>query len=264
MNDLKDLCFLVTRPEPQGRELCGEITSRGGSAVSFPVIAFSPPPDHSAYLQCIAALGHQDWLIFISPQSVYSTTEAMTKAWPRLPERVNIAAIGAGTAKALNQAGLHVDIHPHSDWSSDGILALPAFQSVKGQKIAVLRGAGGRELVDQALSDRGAKVMTVIAYERVLPDVDTRPVLDLLRKNKIDVIICTSFEGVKNLKTLLGEDGWLFIRKIPLVVMSERIKSLAHDLGFQTIWVTRNASQTAILDKCKEGLNNDRPTRNPG
>lgn len=252
MNDLQDLHILVTRPEPQGQELCRQIIARGGQAINFPVIAFSPPPDLCAFTSGIAALGDQDWLIFISPQSVHASAAEITRVWPRLPDRVKIVATGAGTAKALRDAGLKVTACPHADWSSEGILAMPEFQSVGGQKIAVLRGQGGRELIDQALAARGARIMTIIAYERVLPRTDVSPVLALLRENRIDVTVCTSFEGARNLKTLLGEAGWPFIRKIPLIVMSERIKSLAQDLGFQTIWVTRNASQAAILERCRK------------
>jgi hypothetical protein len=54
------------------------------------------------------------------------------------------------------------------------------------------------------------------------------------------------------LKTLIGHAGWTYLKELPLMVMSERIKMLACDLGFQTIWVARNAGQTAILELLHE------------
>lgn len=248
MTNLQNLHILVTRPEPQGEELCRLINAHGGEAISFPTIAFVPKDFHHT----LPLLGEQDWLIFISPQAVYSSIPQIRKAWPQLPETVKFAAVGAGTARVLQQAGYNVSIHPEADWSSVGVLALSEFRSVSGKKIAIVRGVGGREILDKTLAERGADILPVITYERVLPDVDVTECVELLEKGIINIIVCTSYDGVKNLKILLGEKGWPYLQEIPVIVMSERIKSLAHDLGFRRIWVTRNASQEAILDLIAE------------
>jgi|SRR5579883_475545 uroporphyrinogen-III synthase len=251
MNDLQGLHILVTRPEPQGAELCRLIAAEGGYPVSFPTIAFAPPPDQETFQESINALGKQDLLIFISPQAVYSSIASIRKTWPQFPESVQFAAVGAGTAKALRDAGYNVTLQPESEWSSQGLLEMEELKAVSGKKIAIIRGVGGRELLDVELARRGACILPVIAYERTLPKIDVDPCLNLLEKRIIDIIICTSYEGVRNLKILLGEAGWPYIKDIPVIVMSERIKSLAHNLGFQTIWVTPNPSMAAILDVCR-------------
>lgn len=257
MNTLHNLHILVTRPQPQGEELCRLVKDHGGQATHFPTIDFAPPPDTQAFEQALTKLGEQDWLIFISPQAVYATVAHIRRLWPYFPESVKFAAVGAGTAKALNEAGYNVAIHPESNWSSEGILDLPEFHSVAEKKIAIIRGVGGREMLDKYLAERGAHLLPVIAYERILPEVDINPCLALLKQGTIDIIVCTSYEGVRNLKILLGEAGWPYIKNIPLIVMSERIKLLAHDLGFGKIWVTRNASQAAVLEIMVEKGNRD-------
>lgn len=248
MNQLANLHILVTRPEPQGRALCLQIEERGGRALSFPTIAFAPPPDMHAFQEAIAKLGQQDWLIFISPQAVSASLVAMRSQWPVFPSTLRLAAVGAGTAKALQAAGYNVTVCPRDEWSSEALLDLPDFQSVVGKHIAIIRGVGGRELIDRTLAERGAHVLPVMAYQRVLPPSDTSKILPLLEQKKINIIICTSFEGVRNLTLLLGDSAWPYLKELPLIVMSERIKVLAHDLGFQTIWVTPKASSEAILD----------------
>lgn len=247
MLPLSNLHVLVTRPEPQGTDLCLRITDLGGKATNFPTIAFAPPPDAAAFQQAINQLAQQDWLIFISPQSVYASVVPIRTRWPELPSSVKFAAIGAGTAKALQHAGYNVDIMPAKEWNSESLLALPEFLAAHGKKIAVIRGEGGREKIDQVLAARGAEVLLVIAYQRILPEVDSKPVLELLQTHSIHVAVCTSFEGVRNLKLLLGASGWPYLNNLPILVMSERIKMLAEDLGFQTIWVTPSASNDAIL-----------------
>ena len=85
------------------------------------------------------------------------------------------------------------------------------------------------------LYSRGAQVLSVIAYERVMPD---RASLPAIHPNKIDVMIGTSGQGIRNLKQLLTENEWQEIRQIPLIVVSERLKALALGLGFLTDMVS--------------------------
>lgn len=241
------LCIMVTRPDPGGAALCELIQAQGDIAVHFPTIIFAPPADMPAYEQAILQLGEQDWLLFVSPQAVRASVPAMRRAWPILPDSVQFAAVGAGTAKALEEAGYRVACLPTSEWSSEGLLEADVFQAIAGKRVAVIRGEGGREILEEILQERGAQVISVIAYQRTLPVIDVSSYLPLLKDEKIDMIVCTSYEGVANLKQLFGEAGWSALKKIPLLVVSERIKALAQDAGFQTIWVATNASHEAIL-----------------
>ena len=244
---LSGLTVMVTRPAPAGATLCELIKTAGGDAIYFPTIAFAPA-DEKNFAAAVTKLGEQDWLIFISPQAVYASIPAIRRAWPHLPPQVKLAAVGAGTAQALHEAGYQVSVYPDTEWNSEGLLALPAFQHAAGQKIAIIRGEGGRELIDQQLTERGAQVLHVIAYQRVLPDADVTLILPLLNEHNIDRIICGSYTSVQNLKILLGEPAWPDLRSIPLIVMSARIKMLANNLGFQTIWVAQNAGHAAVIE----------------
>lgn len=232
------LHVLVTRPDPAGSLLCESLQAQGDSATHFPTIAFAAALDQVSYQQVLAGLGEQDYLIFLSPRAVYASVPDIRRKWPEFPNHLQFVAIGAGTTKALHDAG-YIAIHP-DEWSSEGLLAMPAFQAISGKKITIIRGEGGRNILADCFVDRGATVSELIAYRRVLPNkVNSNEFM-----NKIDVMICTSFESVCNAETLLGN----IVRNIPLIVVSERIKMLAQDLGFQTIWIAKNASNSAILE----------------
>jgi uroporphyrinogen-III synthase len=246
--DLSSLSILVTRPGAAGAELCEQMLAQGARALHFPVIDFAPPQDLAALDHAIQQLGTQDWIIFNSPQSVRAAVPAMRAAWPIFPESVKFAAVGAGTAKALHEAGYIAALFPEQDWSSDGLLAMPEFQHVSGKKIAVVRGAGGREQLEKILIERGANVLSCIAYQRVLPMLNATECLELIRKNQLHVIVAGSFESVSNLILLLGSDCWPKLQKIPLIVMSERVKKLAAESGFQTIWIAGSVTHQAVLD----------------
>jgi uroporphyrinogen-III synthase len=251
---LTKLFAMITRPNPAGRALCALIEAEGGEAIHFPTIAFIPA-DQSALQTAVAKLGEQEWLIFISPQAVYASIPAIRRTWPIFPPQVKFAAVGAGTAKALQAAGYVTTTYPDDEWNSEGLLAMPAFKDVQSKKIAIIRGEGGRELLANTLSERGADITSVVAYKRIVPPIDVSVYLELLKQYKVNVIVCGSYESVSNLKTMIGEAGWPYIKNVPLLVMSERVKSLARDLDFQTIWVAPKANNEAIVAALVEKRN---------
>ncbi len=241
-----DFYILVTQAGAKGLALCQQIREKGGQAVHFPTIDFVSLTHTPPFQQALALLPEQDWIIFNSPQAV-----AESLPFP-LPSHCQLAAVGASTASALQAAGYQDIIFPADNWCSEGLLAMPAFQGLENKKIAIIRGEGGREYLAQTLRERGATVLPVLAYRRVLAKSMNEEVLSLLQKTVIKATVCTSYEAVLNLKILLGASFWPMLFKIPLIVVSERIKILAHDLGFQTIWVARNASHPSILELLAE------------
>lgn len=232
MNSLSKT-ILVTRPKPAGKELCQALAAKGMLAIHFPTIDFVPYPLHADQQD------FYDWAIFTSPQAVYFWLQSSSK-----PSLTRIAAVGYGTAKALWESGFPSAIYPSSEWNSEGLLALPEFQSIKGKKIAIVGGVGGRELLQQTFLARGAEVKKICVYQRVLPQVK-HTVLAQIKKKKFFALVCTSGEGLLNLTQLLADFPAIF--SIPLIVPSSRIKKLAQQLNFQTIWLAENASHQSIL-----------------
>jgi uroporphyrinogen-III synthase len=247
MNILNQLYVMVTRPGLTGMTLCHQIQQAGGQSIHFPTIAFAPIQEHIFPKPCHTKLEEQDWLIFISPQAVYASMPKIAACLSRLIKTVQFASIGASTAKILRNT-MHVKVLcPETEWNSEGLLNLPDFQWLQGQKIMLIKGEGGRELLKNTLIARGALVSEFIAYKRIIPSIDTNECLSLLHQNIINVIVGSSFEGIKYLKMLVGQENWSLIASIPLIVMSDRIKLLAHHLGFQTIWVTQNGTHASTM-----------------
>lgn len=243
--DLEHLTILVTRPPPEGEILCQRITAINGIAIYLPTIEIIPPADMTAFNERIGRLVQYDWLIFVSKQAVYQSIEAIKKAEKPFPAHVRVAAIGCGTAEVLKKQGLPVDIYPESDWRSEGLLELPDFQQLKQKKIALISGEGGRPLLAEQLTSRGALVTRIMAYRRCLPTIDLQKYIDILPK--IDIIVCTSNEIMQNLKIVLQTRGWDLLRTTPVMVVSDRMAHFANDLGFQKIILAKNASHDAIM-----------------
>ena len=131
-------------------------------------------------------------------------------------------------------------ICPKQGANSEALLATEELQYIEGQKIVIFRGQGGRELLAQTLSQRGAAVEYAEVYLRAKPD--TNPAELASRQPAIDLITATSNENLQNLyeMTEIGQRDWLLSKQ--LVVISERTAKLAKQLGFRSAAIVAQES----------------------
>jgi uroporphyrinogen-III synthase len=240
--------ILVTRPSHQAENLSRLIDERGGVAVRFPTLAIVALDDSCTIQNTLAHLDRYQWLVFISANAVtmhgyYSDGGKIDRF-----KSVRIAAIGKATAQALALAGLPVDLVPESGYNSEALLAMPQMQLMKGQSCLIVRGEGGREELATTLRNRGANVEYLDVYKRIIPRVDSSQLSLLLVQDKLDVITVTSGEALQNLLIMLEEKYHQRLFEVPLVVVSNRIRQIAADMGFKRIAVASSPSDAAILE----------------
>lgn len=245
---LYGLGVLVTRPAHQALPLCRLIEAHGGVAISWPTLHIAAPPDAQAATNLLQRLADYDVVIFAS-------VNAVEHSWPgiqqgALPSHLQIAAIGAATARALEAHGVRHCLRPAHGFTSETLLALPRFQVLHGQRILIVRGCGGRMFLVETLTRRGAQVDCAEVYRRELPRVDTRQRDALLRdweSGRIGAVLITSSESLQNLFAMLGSAGQPYIRSTPLIVVSARIQRAAVEQGCRHILLAREASDQALL-----------------
>lgn len=262
---LQGLPILVTRPAAQAEKLCGLIEAEGGKAIRFPTLEIMAAPPEPALLQ---AATHSDWLIFTSTNAVDFAIRAFGGKMPESGQ-LRIAAVGQSTARTLQQAGCQPDCVPQTEFSSEGLLAEPAMQDVKGKTCCIVRGVGGREHLAEALAERGAKVMYLEVYKRCLPDTDSTELSTCIAAGQLEAVTVTSTEALHNLLAMLNKDAIALLKEIPLVVVSDRIGQTAGQLGFAQVAVSRQPLDSAILETLttlfngeNSGRSNRRRTRN--
>ncbi|MGB6977460.1 MAG: uroporphyrinogen-III synthase [Gammaproteobacteria bacterium] len=240
------LTVLVTRPAAQAKFLSDAIIKQGGKAILFPTLEIQALPDRAPLLKVMRHLTEYNLAIFVSSNAVKQTVAD----WPSAhPKQLKIIAIGAGTAKILQQHGLPPHILSPPPFSSEALLTLPELTNVQGQRILIFCGEKGKALLADTLQRRGADVITVPVYRRLRPAPPTTAQCQQWQRQPIDIIISTSCESLQNLHDLLiTKSDWL--KKIPLIVISHHMAHLARDLGF-TPYVATKASDTALLDALK-------------
>lgn len=253
---LRGATVLVTRPAAQADALCQLIAQADGRPLRFPTLEIQPAAvDDASIDQALAG----DWLIFTSTNAVDFALKAFGGKMAG-HMAVKLAAVGQATAAALRKAGLPVACVPETEFSSEGLLAQPAMRQVAGRRITIVRGLGGREKLEQSLRGRGAEVAYLEVYRRCRPVINNDELLQALHDQRLSAITITSGEALQNLLAMLDSAAGL-LRKLPLIVVSDRIKQLALELGFEQITVSLQPTDAAILETLTTLLNGENSGR---
>ena len=240
--DLAGRGVLVTRPKDQAAALCRLIEMAGGRPIPFPTTDIEPAGDLEAARRLLAAPA--DIMFFASRNAVDYALPLFPGG--RLPMGPRLAAIGKATADALAAAGRAPDLVPAGRYDSETLLTHPALQDLRGQRVLIVRGEGGRPLLGETLRARGAEVRFAEVYRRALPTVDpARLVADWAEQ--VHLVTATSGEILDNLIQLLGEAGRGALLATPLVVVSERTRQEAQRLGFARVELAERAEDAALV-----------------
>jgi uroporphyrinogen-III synthase len=135
---------------------------------------------------------------------------------------------------------------PAGQWDSEGLLAAPALGEVRGRRVLIVRGEGGRPLLGEQLAVRGAEVRYAEVYRRAPTALDAEPLVARWR-DEVQVVVATSREVLDNLVARLGAAGLERLRETPLVVVSERLAAHARALGIRRVLVADAASDAALV-----------------
>lgn len=225
--------ILLTRPEGQAEKLYKLISNSGGETLLFPTIEIKPIVNSEKLLRCFNKINTYDCVIFISRNAVEMAFDLYLSD-KHLLEQIQLFAIGAVTARALNDRGISNVLHTRTQADTESLLERPELQAVnlQGKRILLIRGVGGRELLADTLQERGAEVDYAEVYQRCLPEYETNDIKKLWQNSKPDAIITTSNDGLQNLLKLTINDYRQNLFKTPMVVMSNRAIELAREMGF--------------------------------
>ncbi|MCB1862519.1 MAG: uroporphyrinogen-III synthase [Gammaproteobacteria bacterium] len=237
---------LVTRAAHQADGLCKLIAEVEGRPLPLPALEISSPRQTGPLRRLLADIERFDMAIFVSVNAVHWGLNYLSGR--QLPE-IRIAAVGRATAHALTASGHSVAVVPRQGFDSEALLAAAELSAaaVTGKRIIIFRGEGGRELLGETLSRRGALVEYAEVYRRSCP----APVGDLGRAswiNHLDVVTATSNAILDNLFTLFGAAQRERLQRTPLVVISKRMRDYAHTLGCQQVVVAAGPDDRAIVE----------------
>ena len=243
---LQHWTVLSLRPRGQHAGLRAAATRLGARTLAlspFAIDALDNAPTRAALKQALRA----DIVLYTSPNAVAMAMAASMQALQaRRGQRV--LAVGGGTARALQRHGI-IALAPQR-MDSEGLLAMPELADVAGQRIGLITGTGGRNLLAPALRKRGAEVQRVDVYARVLL-APTPQALEKLRAALADarhvLLPLSSGEALQQLLAELPTDLRNPFTRIAVVAASARLAEAARGAGFRRIATASDARPAALL-----------------
>jgi uroporphyrinogen-III synthase len=199
--------ILVGRARHQAGSLSTSLRSLGASVIEIPFIEIRKPQSYRPLDEALKNIKTYDWLILTSANGVEAMWERLRKLriTRRNLKKLQIAAIGPATKKAIVKHGLKVKMVPEEYVAEAVVNRLR--DKVKGKRVVLIRARIARDVIPEELRKAGAHVDVVEAYETVVPE-KSRARLRELMKNKArrpHVVTFTSSSTAKNFVELLGK-----------------------------------------------------------
>jgi uroporphyrinogen-III synthase len=219
---------LVTRPRHQAAALCGLLEAQGASVERFAAIEIVPIARRE-WAARLGDLAKFDLIIFSSANAVRFGA-ALLEQRRDLP----LAAIGPATARALNQAGYRVSVQSSEGADSESLLRHPKLNAMAGGRVLLVKGARGRELLEQELARRGAEITVAEVYRRECArpsEAEMRTLETRFAAGEIHAVTATSVEIAANLLALATPRLRSAFDAVHWVVPSERVAQSLREGG---------------------------------
>lgn len=230
--------LLITRPVMPASRTATRVAALGATPLVFPTTIIEPPADAKPLNVALAKINDYYAAIFVSPSAAEMTLAPIRTVAKKLPASLHVFAPGPGTAEELSLRGVERVETPTTTFDSEGLLALASLQAsaIRGKRIVIFRGNYGRELLREALTQRGATVDAITAYHRRAPSTPPTGLLELLRAGKVNAISAMSSDAITNLVPLIpAAERSTLLFALPVYTSHERIAATARAAGFRNV-----------------------------
>jgi uroporphyrinogen III methyltransferase/synthase len=161
--------IVVTRAREQAGRLSEMLREQGAYVIELPTIEIQPPEDWGPLDAAIAELESYDWVLFTSANGVRFFIERLDASGKDLRRlRGKVCAIGPATAERLRSLHIKVDLMPE-EYVAESVLNAFESQDLAGKRILLPRAKVARDVIPVELTNRGAVVNVVPAYQTVAP-----------------------------------------------------------------------------------------------
>ncbi|AUC60393.1 uroporphyrinogen III synthase HemD [Cyanobacterium sp. HL-69] len=196
--------ILVTRAISSSSQFRKMLEKKGATVFELPALEITPPSSWDGLDSAIAHINNFEWIILTSANGVNYFWQRLEKAGKNQTnlKGIKIAVVGKKTAQVLQEYNLQADFIP-PDFIADS-MAENFPESLRGKQILFPRvETGGREILVQHLTQKGAHITEVSAYQSGCPKEMDETILDALQNSIIDMITFASSKTVGNFYTMV-------------------------------------------------------------
>lgn len=199
--------ILVTRPIDKAESLAGPLRDLGATVLIQPAIQTGPATDPSSMDNAIAEFSDFDAVFFCSENGVQYFMDRLLKHPDRDLRSFGakmIGCVGSKTAESLRR-----QYHLRCDWLPDEFnsasLADKVNKALVGKRVLIVRASRGADTLAKRLTQSGAAVVEVVAYENSDVEVPDPDIQRKMRAGQVDWITVTSSATARNLSRMFGD-----------------------------------------------------------
>lgn len=194
----------VTRARKRPSELVSKLRDLGADVFEFPTVEARAEggeiPDHD--------LASFDWIVLASMNAVEALFDYLHARGKdaRALHRAKLCAIGAKTAKALEERHMRADLTPDTFESEDILASLEAGHGpLAGRRFLLPRADIVRRSLREGLEARGAEVTAMDAFRPGIP-AGSEALVERLIDFAPDFVTFTSASAARNFHAILGRE----------------------------------------------------------
>jgi len=231
---LKGRTILVTQAPHQAKRFSNLLKEKGARILKCPTIDVIPFNSPNAE-KTLRGLDKYDWLVFMSQNAVsYFFDQLKRFKISRVKLKgIRIAALGKTTREALKENKLRVHLVPQVYQSEH--LASAFKRKIEDKKFLILNAYNGRNVLADALREKGAEVDVLPLYKTILPIENAQMLSRYIREERIDAITFTSPSTVENFVKMLNPDRYLFryLETLTIATLGDVTAKAVEDQGLR-------------------------------
>lgn len=242
--------ILVTRARQQASELSQKLRDLGAHVIEVPALEIHPPASWKKMDLAIKNIKKYDWLVFTSINAVQSFFGRLQKLKKDIRDLsgLKIAAVGPSTAEALEKLHLQVAKLP-AQFNARKLALSFKSKDIKGKRFLFPRAKEGRDDLIDILTEKGAKVDLLIAYENKIPKNMDQTLQNI---SEIDCITFASSSSVENFVKILSPSQYEKFKQSACVCIGPQSLQKAKELGFEKAQKAPQSTINALIQKITE------------
>lgn len=246
---------LVPRTKEQAASLSDQLRGYGAVPDEVPTISVEPPRTPQQMDRAVKGLvtGRYEWVVFTSTNAVKAVREKFVAYGldARAFAGLKVAAVGEQTAAALVEFGIHPDLTPSGQQSSEGLAEVwPPYDEDLDpiNRVLLPRADIATDTLIAKLTELGWECEDVTAYRTVRAAPPPAPIREAIKGGGFDAVLFTSSSTVKNLIGIAGKPHNVTV----IAVIGPQTAKTAEEYGLRVDVMAPKPSVSALAEALAE------------
>ncbi len=190
----------VTRNLESAGRFSSRLRELGADVLELPLIRVETGADKEATADIFGEIGQYEWIVFTSANGVRGFFQEFLAVFEDIRSLglMRIATVGRGTAAAVKEWYLKVDLIPETATGEGLAEALKKEQTLDNLRMLVVTGNRNRDTLVRMLEEERAIVDTYQVYQTELADLANDPRAAEFRQAGADILVFASSSAVES------------------------------------------------------------------